>query len=462
MGSALPPAYGGYVDGSETHQGGKDKDNTSSAMSITMPQPPANGVDGKFAVEKTRDGRRAQDGNHCSVKDGSLPIYDRTDDMDKMARCRTERARVFHVIGLALEVSATLWAFEQAVSAGALVVADCGFEGRLSQQYRSSRAVEHCDGPVESSRTLNSTSPLDVFQFGVSFEEHTFEEYALEEHVGCHDLTANPTGEDTFEERCDCCFFHDESAYPACSWMLLSSPSNGICYAQGVLTNTSDDTMLWAFSDFSAQKCWPKHPPGTTVLTTTALVVALSSQLVEAFVGYKYWRETNNKSSPILAAAVFQALGLLAVLSVLLALPGFFSASEYVSKRIPTFYYLTWTIVTIVVVGTLAEITAACSDRVTRRLPYLDVFGNGLVWLGSALLEMVITTYLLWTGNGVRDVNALVLEAAGLFALELLALILIWIARGLWLSATLLRSSVKHLKETLKEIVESTSGTRSK
>lgn len=461
MSSALSTACSSDVDGVETHHGGKDKDEASCAMSTGVPPQPHDGADSKFAADETSDGRTVKDENHRGIKDASLPLYDQTGDLDEMARCRTERARVFHVIGLALELSSTLWAFEQAVSAGALIVADCSFQSRLSQQYISSRAVGNCDGPVDSSRVLNSTSAMNFFQFGVSLENPEIEEYALKEHVGCHDLTANPTAEDRFERRCECCFFYEESDYPACSWIPLSSPSNGICYAQGVLTNTSDGTMM-AFSDFSAQKCWPKHPPGTAMLTITALVVALSSQLVEAFVGCKYWRNTKSENAPILAAAVFQALGVLVVSSVLLALPGFFNASEYVSERIPTFYVLTWTTVTLVVVGALAETTAVCSDRAFRRVPYIGGVGNGLVWLGSALLEMVITTYLLWTGTGVRDVTSLVVEAAGLFTLELLGLIVMWIARSLWLSATLLKMSVKSLKGPVKKTVDSTRRTRSK
>lgn len=171
------------------------------------------------------------------------------------------------------------------------------------------------------------------------------------------------------------------------------------------------------------------------MLTITALVVALSSQLVEAFVGIKYWRDTKCKTGPTLVASMFEALGVLAVSAVLLALPGFYIASEYVSKRIPTFYILAWSTVAVVIVGALAEIVAACFDRAVRRLPYLGVVGNGLVWLGAAMLEMVVATYLLWTGNGVRNVADLLREAAGLFTLELLGLVSMWIARGLWMNA---------------------------
>lgn len=372
----------------------------------------------------------------------SLPLYDQSDDAEKIARRRTKSARVFLVIGVALEVFATFLAFRQAVLAGALKRrTDCGFQSRLSELYSSSRAVENCDGPIEAYHLLNSTSAWGADQFGFSFEEHDFNGY-----VGCDSLTVAPTVEQTFLERCGCCSVHNGSYYPACSWVALSSPSNGICYAQAVLTNTSDETMIVPFSDFSARKCWPRHPSGTVKLMITAFVVALCSQFVEAFVGLKYWKDTESNSVPTLAASVLEALGVLAVSSMLFTFPGLYDVSEYMFQRLPTFFNLAWVTVVIVIVGALAEILAECSERAVGRFPYLGSVGNGLVWLGAALLEMVITTYLLWAGEGARDVTALVREAAGLFAAELLGLVAMWIARGLWTSAKLLRSSIKRLK----------------
>lgn len=119
---------------------------------------------------------------------------------------------------------------------------------------------------------------------------------------------------------------------------------------------------------------------------------------------------------------------------------------------------LVWATVPIVAVGTLAEITAERSDRAAGVLPYLGAVGNALVWLGAALLKIVVTSCLLWTGAGSRDMAALVLESAGLFAPELLGLVAMWTARGLWARANkLLRSKVERLERTLRKGVFATS-----
>ena len=114
---------------------------------------------------------------------------------------------------------------------------------------------------------------------------------------------------------------------------------------------------------------------------------------------------------------------------------------------------MAWTVVTSVIVGALAEIIAECSDRAVGLFPYLRAVGNGLIWLGAALLEVVVTSYLLWEGANKKDAFAIVHESAGLLVLELMGLAVMWIARGMWERAKFLRASVKSLERPLRRTI---------
>lgn len=200
----------------------------------------------------------------------------------------------------------------------------------------------------------------------------------------------------------------------------------------------------------------PFNPSGVEKLTIPTLAVALSSQLLEAFVGFEYWKRTATKTAPTLAVSVFEALGVLAVSSVLLSLPGFFNVSEETPRWLSVAFWSSWSIIIIVVCGVLAETKAEFSNRAARQLPHLGAVGNGLIWLGAALLEIAATSYIIWEGDGPKDVITFAKEIAFLFALELLAVVSIWIARGLWTRVKLLRSSVRSLTGPLRTITVST------
>lgn len=90
-----------------------------------------------------------KDEEHCAM-DAPPPLYDGIDDGVRVAGSRVTRARAFQALGLSLEVSAALWAFQQAVSVGALDgTVDCSRGGHLAMLYSSSRAVDECNGPIE-------------------------------------------------------------------------------------------------------------------------------------------------------------------------------------------------------------------------------------------------------------------------------------------------------------------------
>ena len=352
--------------------------------------PPAcDGDDGDVHVIETLYSRTIKDEERCAM-DAPLPPYDAVDDEEKTARKRTTRARLLLAIGLVFEVSATLLAFLQAVSAGALNgYTDCDTPRVEAVVYIGSLIVDSCDGPIDADVFYNST---DDWSTDVSDDSKTFDG---EELVVCDSLTDVPTGEDSFEAGCTC-DLHGEYDNTPCWWVALSV--DGLCLPHGLSTNIGDGAIAGLSSPYTLLDCLSRNPSGTVDLTITALVVALSGQLVEAFVGFKYWKSTTNKTAPTLAASMFEALGVVIVSSVLLSLPRFYRVSDQTTKRLPVVFWLAWTVVTSVIVGALAEITAECSDRAMGLLPYLRAVGNGLIWLGAALLEVVVTSYLLWEG----------------------------------------------------------------
>ena len=383
-------------------------------------------------------------------------------DADKPSRDRTFRARVALGVGLALEVAATVWAFWQAVSAGALDgEVDCSDDGPLSKLYVSYLVTEQCDERIDADGLprftdgFNETSsPTDDFSISGSFTDDLYEpssgSTSLEEHVECDSLTDTVDGVKKFQKLCSC--YGDRLEVTSCAWIALSSPWDDICYAQGVYTNPSENgTVVGLMHPYDfIDGCWASNPVGAMKLTIMALAIALSSQALEAVVGFKYWKDIGKRTAALtLALSVFETLGVVAVASVLLTLPGFSRGSG--------FFLLAWTIVPIPVVGALVEITAEYSDYATSRVPYLGAVGNGLIWFGAALLEVTVTWYVLWTGAKITDIGALALEAAGLFILELLGLVSMWAARCLWTRAKLMSAqSVKRLERSLSRRASST------
>lgn len=188
-------------------------------------------------------------------------------------------------------------------------------------------------------------------------------------------------------------------------------------------------------------------------LTIAALVTALSSQALESFIGFIYWKDSAKQTTPTLGASLLEALGVLVVSLVLVGLPGFPRVSGAGNDQELAFSWSAYTIVAVVIVGALAEAVVECSDRAARRLPYLGAVGTVFIWLGAALPEVFVTLYLLWRGIGIRDADTMAREVAGLFSLELLGLVSMWIARGLWTRAKLLRSSVQSIKGPVREII---------
>lgn len=411
------------------------------AMDAALPQ--YDGGGGNVVADEVFHNPMLKDTKQCTV-DAPLPPRDDGGngnaayrDGDKPVRSRTLRARVTLAIGLAFELSSTVWAFWQSVSAGALDGdVDCGSFGRLAKLHRSSVVIDTCDGPVEADDFYNVTASL----------EGTSSSSLVKAFTGCDNLTDTLAGADSFQKLCICGDEFVPFEATSCSWVGLSSSWDGICFAQPLQPNSSEGTIAEALRTYNfANDCWASNPPGTMGLTITALVIALSSQVLEAVVGFKFWKDTDKRTAAfMLAASVLEALGVGAIAWVLLTLPGFFTGSG--------FFALAWITVPLVVVGALIEISAEYSDRAASRFPYLGAVGNGLIWLGAALLEVTVTSYVLWEGAGITNLAELALEAAGLFVLELLGLVSMWLARGLWTRAKVLSApSVKRLESSLSK-----------
>lgn len=255
---------------------------------------------------------------------------------------------------------------------------------------------------------------------------------------------------DDFEDKCFCPHGNQERNIEPCLWLALSGPSDDACYAYHVYTNDSDGAVTEiAEVVFSYYPCWSKNPEGTVELTKTSLAVALSSQFLEALAGFTYWKYTAKVTAPTLVTSILEALGVLAVSWVLFEIPEF-KITKYMTGLQLVLVVVSLTVVAIVIIGALAEVMAECSDRAARRLPYLGTVGNGLIWLGAASLEVVVTVFLVATGTGNRDADFLAGEVAGIVAVELLGVVAMWIARFLWTRAKLLKS-VKRIQGALSK-----------
>lgn len=112
----------------------------------------------------------------------------------KPSRGRTIRARIFLAMGLLFEVSATGWAFQQAISAGALDGddVDCRNSGRLFKLYGSYLVADRCDGQIDADSFFNFAANSNRFFSGSYWDDL----------VGCENLTDALAGAIVFEKLC--------------------------------------------------------------------------------------------------------------------------------------------------------------------------------------------------------------------------------------------------------------------
>lgn len=221
-------------------------------------------------------------------------------------------------MALVLEVIATLWAFYQALQAGALdgdVQCDAG--GLLETFHTSSVVQGICE-------EIGSDAALGAPEDGSEFT------------VGCDTLTA---GTDDFDTLCGC-DFNDYRNIVRCYWTGVSYNSSeellGKCFAHGFAASNFPASYssvyvydyYFDFHDFEQSGCWPTNPAGTATLTVTATSVALVSQAVEAVVAHMYFKDPDCGPHLMVAASIFEAAGVVTVSIILVTLPSFGSSGD--------------------------------------------------------------------------------------------------------------------------------------
>ncbi|CAN0024344.1 unnamed protein product, partial [Scytosiphon promiscuus] len=358
---------------------------------------------------------------------------------------------IFLALGLALEVAATVWAFQLSVDAGALEEdPDCSFDGALFQRHASLEVQEECEELGEDDATaLGDDGSYFVTGDGYAFCDLTEENTAsasASSTAAAAAAAATTTAEDrkddgkTFLDLCSC--ESEESDLPTqCVQVALSSSSTAAaaddaCYARAVDPESSY-ALISASSGY--HKCWATSPTGGEGLAVTALVIALVGQAAEAGAGVLRVLEPLRRGTSAIATAVavFQALGVLATGAVLAYVAGGFGDGGGDDPLISALVAA----VIAVIAGVVMDGVHAASERVRGALPCLEAFGNALLWIGVATLEVLVVGYFVWQAAGdgeLRSWEVLEAEVAGLLAVEALGLVALWAARVLWTRAKLL------------------------
>ena len=359
-----------------------------------------------------------------------------------------KHAAAFLSLGLLLEFGAAFWTLGQAVASGVFDEPDCGV--RALALYHNSRLPENC-------QRLDSS----VVWFD---EARTFETF-----TSCSGGLDDPN----IDQLCDCSKY--DKVRSGCVWASASSTKDaieGLCVAVPVIALTAADQEEWGTSfdyllDSSElefqEDCTPLTPTGFGDITIALLVVSLLIGLVEAFVGYKRWRDPLQGTRLIAAASAIEGAGLLSIWGLLMFSPhGIVQAQAeeaQVSENQYRFLVIMLSLVAVLTVGgTAAEIVFHRSAKVHDRLPYLGVFGNALIWLGSGMIEVLVTAYLVWRlqfWKGQDDDEdeennwpVLVGAVIGLVVLEVVALLAVWAARFFFARA---KSVLLGAKDTNKQ-----------
>lgn len=231
--------------------------------------------------------------------------------------------------------------------------------------------------------------------------------------------------------------------------------ASGIFLAFGLVLEVA--ATRWAFRQSAQAGALAGGADGTAGVAVAALAVALSGQAAEAAAGIACLKNPPRSggggggTALLVGAAAFEALGVVAVAAaLLLSLPSLAAAAADSPEAC-----LVWGAVASAVAGVLMEAIPAVarSDRdpatAGRELPYLGASGHALLWLGVAALEVLVALFLVREAGGraataaagQRKTLAGVLkdgEMVGLVAVEAVALLTMWIARGLWTRARLL------------------------
>lgn len=375
-------------------------------------------------------------------------------------------AIAFLSLGLLLELGATVWTMLQAMSTGVFEAPDCGV--RTLALYHNERLSQNCERLTDSSEIW--------FDESVTFNTFT----------PCSGAIDDPPIE---AQACDCGLFDRVAA--GCLWTSATSTREeiaGLCLAVPVKVATAEDKEEWGTTfdlvldspELEFQKdCSSLSPEGFGDIVIALVVVSLTLELLEAYVGYRRWKDPLSVRGLVVLAAVAEGVGILSIWFLLS-----FSESGLKEDEVHSTQYRIITLFMVGVfgatfLGTLAEVAYYCSGAARERFPYLGAAGNALLWLGSALIEVVVTAYLVWrleyrvifpiseadlladagvSQAEIDDKNERAMEqtwpvlmaaAVGLVVLEALALLVMWIARALSARAktTLLKSKEASVRE---------------
>ncbi|CAN0064640.1 unnamed protein product, partial [Laminaria digitata] len=292
-----------------------------------------------------------------------------------------------------------------------------------------------------------------------------------------------------FLAQCSCpeddSFFSASSRTEDCMWIgveiqyinlystTLDDDTMGLCLAKTfyltspVIRNNDlfdDDSDSYYRTDrlFSEHDCWANNPTGTETITIVAFVLAVVGQLVEGCVAWRYFTYPGTGPALMTAGSVFEAAGVVAVSATLINLPSFGErGDDWVRGGLHTdqqaLYGLAVTAATCAGLGALAVIIAGhylpdfeCDcrsswnntcrfhmlhdDRNRKHfIYYLGAFASAAIWLGAAVIEVVIATFLVWKSEGKArlsidegDWGVFGTSLTGLLVTEVLAFLVMW------------------------------------
>ncbi len=371
-----------------------------------------------------------------------------------------KRAAAFLTVGLLLEAGATVWTLVQAAATGVFEAPDCGV--RTLALYHNERLPPNCE-------RMDSSV--------VWFDEDRTPDAVFTSCTGALD---DPSIE---QQACDCGLF--DQVESGCRWTSASSTREeiaGLCLAVPVDVVTAENKEEWGTtydfvldsSELEFQKpCSSLNPQGFGDIVIALVAVALALELLEAYVGYRRWKDPLSARGLVVIAAAAEGAGILSIWFLLSFSPSGIQEDEVTDKQRGILNAFMIVIFGATLAGTLAEVKYYCSGGASpSRLPYLGAVGSALIWVGSALIEVVVTAYLLWRieyrnqfpiseedllldsavsqweidakNQAADETTWPVLKdaAQGLIVLEALGLLVMWIARALFAraKATLLRA----------------------
>ncbi|CAM9349673.1 unnamed protein product [Ectocarpus sp. 6 AP-2014] len=292
-------------------------------------------------------------------------------------------------VGLLVEIATTLWTVTQAMSLGVFEEAHCG--------------------PLPFFWLLNERIPPQCEQLDASkvfFEHHDGDKRRSGgitlQYVGCSSLLGP-----TYTKQMRLCDWPWTNQSSGCAWTTarpVVESLGAFCVAMPVVELSAADqarhntTQEWTLQTLPRENGITVHPPKSGKVTTALLVVGLGIELVEATVGYTYFRDPFKDPDLMAAGSALEAAGIL-TFHVWLMTSGsyWFQWETELSIRRELFVgMVVKAAVMSTCLGALIVAIFHCSRAAAHRLPYLGTVGDALIWLGGGLTEVLVSLYLSW------------------------------------------------------------------